>query len=329
MLSLVFSALWGGEYRWETVADQGTGEEMDALLAGKENAYLIIWRNVESGDMLIHIAANAGNLPVIQSLIRHKAKIDAQDSEGRTALYVAASRHRTKVARFLLENGASAKIKTKTGGILFDWVQSNHDAYDNAETVDLFHLLIKYKAPGLNGGNGKQAPILGAASSGNPELVRAYIEAKAKIKVFDSNGASPIQLSFTQLCSSYRENSTECSGHEKHIGITEMLYEAGSRVMEGKNDVTLHYAARYGYVSLVRKILSGKTDVNRPDKDGMTPLMHAATARTERIAVVSALLAAGARKSPPQANPNSLIDLCEHLEAKEGCSAEVKKLLMD
>lgn len=327
LLLVFFATILRAEYKWEIIADRGTGEEMEALLAEKENSYLVNWRSTETGDMLIHIAANAGNLPVVEALVRHKAKIDAKDGEGRTALFIAAFRHRTKVVKYLLENGANPKIKAKDGRILFDFAQANNDAYGAAETVELFQLLVQYKAPGLNGGSGKLPPILGAAGSGNPELVRAYISAKAKIQVKDTNGATPLQLAFTQVCGSYRESITACDGSEKHTAIADMLYDAGSRVMEGKQDVTLHYAAKNGYLGLVKKILGNGADVNTPDRDGMTPLMHAATAKTERIAVIRALLEAGAKKAPSESNPTSLLDLCNHIAAQDGCSAEARRLL--
>ena len=70
---------------------------------------------------------------------------------------------------------------------------------------------------------------------------------------------------------------------------------------EGRSD--LHYAARSGDLSAVRKFVSDGADVNLQDKRGWAPLHFAAQARSAEVATF--LLAHGASVDPEDAYGNT------------------------
>ncbi|KAI9268192.1 ankyrin repeat-containing domain protein [Phascolomyces articulosus] len=52
------------------------------------------------------IAASAGHLPVVESLVKHGADVSLQNEGGQTALHYAASKNRIDIVKLLLENKA-------------------------------------------------------------------------------------------------------------------------------------------------------------------------------------------------------------------------------
>ncbi|OQR93150.1 hypothetical protein ACHHYP_02852 [Achlya hypogyna] len=67
----------------------------------------------EYGDMNspLHYAAYTGSLPLCQLLVQHKAKVNATNALGCTPLFFAAQQERLEVVKYLLEQGADAKIR--------------------------------------------------------------------------------------------------------------------------------------------------------------------------------------------------------------------------
>ncbi|KDO23987.1 hypothetical protein SPRG_10684 [Saprolegnia parasitica CBS 223.65] len=67
----------------------------------------------EFGDMNapLHYAAYQGHLPLCRLLIEKKAKINATNAVGCTALFFASQQEHTSVVQYLLEQGADAKLR--------------------------------------------------------------------------------------------------------------------------------------------------------------------------------------------------------------------------
>ena len=59
------------------------------------------------GQTPLHIAATGGHSLLVQTLLNHHAKIEAEDNKGQTALHCAAISGEWAVLRLLLANGAN------------------------------------------------------------------------------------------------------------------------------------------------------------------------------------------------------------------------------
>ncbi|PTB53808.1 hypothetical protein M431DRAFT_36422, partial [Trichoderma harzianum CBS 226.95] len=62
----------------------------------------------------LQIAAEKGHVPILEMLLKNKARINSKDSLGRTALHCAAKHGHLPAVRLLVENGA--RIDCATAG---------------------------------------------------------------------------------------------------------------------------------------------------------------------------------------------------------------------
>ncbi|OQS06494.1 hypothetical protein THRCLA_20363 [Thraustotheca clavata] len=69
--------------------------------------------STEFGDMNspLHYAAYKGNLPLCKLLINNKAKVNATNASGCTPLFFASQQEKEEVVKYLLEQGADAKLR--------------------------------------------------------------------------------------------------------------------------------------------------------------------------------------------------------------------------
>lgn len=58
----------------------------------------------------LHFAASSGDVPTVAAILEAQPVVDAADSEGRTPLFIAASRAYVGATSYLILNGASAKV---------------------------------------------------------------------------------------------------------------------------------------------------------------------------------------------------------------------------
>lgn len=141
----------------------------------------------------------------------------------------------------------------------------------------------------VNAADGKKfTPLTLAARTGQVEIVRALLESRA-----DPNLLTPKPGEFTPLYFAVESQNPE---------IVRMLLVAGAnptKVVKGKGPPIV-YASAKGNVDIVNQLLAlqkkGKkvVDVNKATVNNLTPLMAACDSPNSSLAVVEALLAAGA-----------------------------------
>mmetsp|Transcript_89701 Transcript_89701/g.159391 ORF Transcript_89701/g.159391 Transcript_89701/m.159391 type:complete len:989 (+) Transcript_89701:65-3031(+) len=102
---------------------------------------------------LLHFAANAGEPGLMEWLLKKKAKLELTDSEGNTALMLAARQNHVEAVEFLIGREANLEAKTKDHGF---------------------------------------TALIWAASSGQPKTTDALLQASSKIEAKDAKGRTAI-----------------------------------------------------------------------------------------------------------------------------------------
>ena len=108
---------------------------MLAVKAGKMQAVQVLYiyydKNIDkddAGNHLLYSAAMNGREEIVKTLLKEsKKEINTQNTEGKTALIIAAEYGYTNIVEILVENGADQTIKSKEGKVAFDYaVQWEH-----------------------------------------------------------------------------------------------------------------------------------------------------------------------------------------------------------
>ncbi|OWZ21445.1 hypothetical protein PHMEG_0004024 [Phytophthora megakarya] len=244
-------------------------------------------------------------LKVVKLLLRHGAKTEARDQDGKTALLLATNDELFEVATLLLENGARMDAQDSIGrsplhaclrtdpeqSVLVTNLLVSHGAPidlpdKTGETpltivvkrgdITALQLLLNHHSlvatPARQDFSG--AVLLQAAELGVVDVVRFLLDGKyTNIDVVNARGETALHLAIVKQ----RKQLVEMLIASKSA---ELLLKART---QGKNESVLHYAARYGSPSDLQAVLSllGKSaaqEVNVANSVGLTPLYLATTA---------------------------------------------------
>ncbi|ETI44286.1 hypothetical protein, variant [Phytophthora nicotianae CJ01A1] len=246
-------------------------------------------------------------LSVVKLLLRHGAKTEARDQDGKTALLLATNDELFEVAKLLLENGARMDAQDSTGrSPLHACLRASPE-----QSVLVTNLLVSRGAPiDLPDKTGETpltivvkrgditalqlllnhhslvatlarqdfsgAVLLQAAELGVVNVVRFLLEGKyTSIDVVNARGETALHLAIVKQ----RKKLVEMLCASKSA---ELLLQARTK---GKSESVLHYAARYGSAADLQSLLSllGKKaaqEVNVANTVGLTPLYLATAAPT-------------------------------------------------
>jgi ankyrin repeat protein len=182
-------------------------------------------------------AAERGEVQVVQRLLAQGARVDAQDSQGRTALIAAAYRNHLDVAEVLIAAGADVNIQ--------DITQQSAYLIATSEVGDdprLLNLTLHNGADvtSLDSYNG--TGLIRAAERGHVEIIQALLV--TPIAVDHVN-----RLGWTALL----EAIILGDGGLRHTEVVRLLVDAGADVhLADKAGVTpLAHARERGYVTIV------------------------------------------------------------------------------
>ena len=133
-------------------------------------------------------------------------------------------------------------------------------ATDDVRTVS--KLLERGMDPNTVNENGEPA-LLTAAREGKPEMVKALLQARARVNVSNGVGDTPIML----------------AALAGNLPVVKLLREAGAEINRpGWNP--LHYAAIAGHDAVIEYLLSTGADLALTAPNGATPLMLAVLENT-------------------------------------------------
>ncbi|MBS0606227.1 MAG: ankyrin repeat domain-containing protein [Verrucomicrobia bacterium] len=253
----------------------GHSDVVKQLIAAKAN----INEKYITGTTALHAACLNGYPDVVRQLLAAGASLDTKNVNGKTPLQVA----KPIVIRRLREDA----LKVQQASLQQEIDQLNKDwssALSERHCTKLLSLLQQARQKNiLLNVDAKMpyfltTPLHLACGSGDSELVRLLIEAKANINDQDKDGDTPLH----GACQS------------GHLQVAELLIKVGADIsIKGEYGYTpLHDASYRGYSEIVRLLINAKADVNDLTTNGYSPLYLACSSGHSDI--VKQLLAAGA-----------------------------------
>jgi len=321
--------------------DRGADPNKSGLVASAalenriEIAQLLLGRGAEAGKA-IHYAAEKGNLPLVQLLLRYPVDRSLRDDESRTPLHRAAmcrdyyyerqDQYR-KIVDLLLEHGYSLEDVSSGGRRVI------HLAGNRAMLEHLLKRGADINTPSAAG----WTPLHQYCGGNDVEFIRFLLDHGANPNAADKDGTTPIHLAVT------RDNA-------EAKAIVEMLLQRGAtldvfaQAQLGQTDkvlaavkehpdllnkpggiggqTLLHIAAGRGNLALVQTLVERGADLELKNTwGGWTPLHSAAGAG--HTAVVVYLLGRGAKVEVPGSHSQGIL----YTAAMQG-HAEVVRLLL-
>lgn len=250
--------------------------------------YLSIPIHSVASDLSIWDAAAAGDTEVLQHDL-DRVSLDSLDPyEGKTPLMHAASNHQVETVRWLIDQGASLSMLSRTGMSGLFYAARAGDA----EIVSL--LIANGCDPNLYSGEG-HPPLLGAVRSGDLASFQALLEHGADPSGGSMAGWAPLHQAASQNqtemieilheagadCNALVEDGTSPLAIAARKASTEaavLLLEMGAdfTILSRAGTSVLSYASRGGSIEIVRILLDLGCDPNRFTGSGHPSLSHAA-----------------------------------------------------
>ena len=276
-----------------------------------------------SQETLLHIAAQHGQISIIEFLISKGARLDTKDGQGCTALHRAAKKGHTSTVQVLMRAGADIYAMDKKGKMPLHLAARNKHLSSVKAVVDeeirhfkhhktflhmaaaednanLAQILLQSGAAVDARDNQKKTALFYAISHSSDKTARVLLEAGAQVESVIIDAA--FNLNCQSICSLLLEYIRgQTPDHAKS-----MLFKAVQRNMEG----------------IVAALIENGADVNMRNELHYTPLLLAAElGNVETVRVLVTKKASLVSKLP---NCNSAL----HLAIQTG-SLEITRLLLD
>ncbi|EGR52997.1 uncharacterized protein TRIREDRAFT_53570, partial [Trichoderma reesei QM6a] len=193
---------------------------------------------------LLHAAA-AGDLDIVQWLLRNEADVDARDSRGRCALYYALVNKHERIVRDLLARKPQLNVSTTDGQTLLETAM---------EQVSMVRLLLDAGADTELGNKRNRTALIVAVLEKKTEVVQLLVERRANVHHRDKDGFNPILIA---------------TAHSTDADIVRILAEAGANLNDAHpatGDTPLHLAMKDGNMEktdcIIRELIDHGADVN-------------------------------------------------------------------
>lgn len=211
----------------------------------------------KSGSInLAYIAAGYNHVAILKELIKLKANLNINNTNGFSPACLAAQNGHSKIIELLSKNGANLNHQTPCGSTpLAIAARLGH--------TEVVKRLLKYEADLTIKRNNGCTPLLEAASHGHADIItELVIKGGADLRTDDPNG-------FTALFHAV------LNGHAHLVPLLTLLHvDINDRAHNG--DTALHKAVIKGNLNIVNILCECKADPNLVDQHGQTPLFLAA-----------------------------------------------------
>ena len=272
----------------------------------------------------LHLAARAGNVDKVKSLLNAGVAVDAPDPDGSTALMLAAQKGHTEIVNLLLKKNASPDLQDKRGNTPLLRAVWGY--------VDIVKLLLKYKAnPNVQNENGV-TPLAIAAQEGHAQIVTLLLQSKADPNTKPERGATPLHFAVVgghakivslllgnknikpnpDLQNTDGETPLYIAADEGHTEIVSLLLNKNAKpdLWNNNNLTPINIAAAKGHIDTVKLLLANKALHNVRSKGGWTALGNAVLGG--HVEIVKLLLEKGA-------DPSAVVEQ----DGKKGSAIEI------
>ncbi|RMC17288.1 hypothetical protein DUI87_05869 [Hirundo rustica rustica] len=235
----------------------------DAITEGRAN-----------GQTPLMLAAEQGNLEIVQELLKKGANCNLEDADNWTALISAAKEGHAAIVAELLNYNVNLEHRDLGGWTALMWASYK----GRTEVAKL--LLEKGANPNITGMNSMTALIV-AVKGGYTDSVKEILKRNPNVNLTDKDGNTALMI----------------ASKEGHTEIVQDLLDAGTyvNIPDRSGDTVLIGAVRGGHVEIVRALLHKYADIDIRGQDGETPLIKATKMRN--IEIVELLLDKGAKVS--------------------------------
>jgi hypothetical protein len=220
--------------------------------------------NIPARNMPLHMAADMGHTDICKLFIQHGADIDQKNSDAIPPLYFAVQHNHVDACKLLLSFGADFDYVVPYYGSIFSIVITNGN-------IELINDLLERGAK-LNAPPGEITPLMEAALTGNPEIVKIFLEKGAEIHSISVEGITALSYA----CASgsldtvklLLNNGADPNGDDKDPPLInaaihaspetiELLIESGAIVFSDDNVgyQALREAVRCGRIDNASKLL--------------------------------------------------------------------------
>lgn len=206
-------------------------------------------------DALLADAMKRGDRQAVEALLKKGVPVDAQQSDGSTALLWAAHSNNISAVDLLLRAGAKPDIANALG------VTPLSAACVNANPFMVSMLMLAGANANVALPSGETA-LMTCVRTGNVEAVTRLIAGGADVNVAEPwQGQTPLMW----------------AAAHRHALVVEALLASGAKVaVASKGGFTpLHFAAREGALDAAKLLVRAGAKLNETAKDGSTPLLVA------------------------------------------------------
>ncbi|XP_054715748.1 kinase D-interacting substrate of 220 kDa B-like [Uloborus diversus] len=254
----------------------------------------------EFGQTLLMIAAQQGQIAIVNELLAHGADVNAEDADNWSALTNAAKFGFKEIVVKLLDHGADIEHRDMGQWTALMWACYKGHYY-------VVKILLEHGAVVNVLDKNHCTPLIWAAGRGFLEIVEALLERGAKVYSSDKHGTSPLvwacRKGYTEIVPLILEAgaNVDTAGmfswtpllvatKGNYASIVNMLLERKPNVNAVDMDgcTALSIACKEGYTEIAKALMNAGAYINLPDRNGDTNLIHAA--KTGHFSIVDALI---------------------------------------
>ncbi|XP_048108724.1 CARD- and ANK-domain containing inflammasome adapter protein [Alosa alosa] len=280
----------------------------------------------QGSDSLLHVAAEHGQLSVMEFLLQNGAKLDTRDQQGRTALHRAALRGQTAAAMALVmagadiytcDNASNTPLHLAAQNGHLDTVQAlveqegrhlkKHTTFLHMSAAqgdsEVADVLLRVGAEVDSKDSGGKTPLFHAVSRGNERTVAMLLQAGAQVdsnvmaSAFDLNSKSMLRLLLQNTqgkMTSKSMNSALFRAVQRNLGgIVTALIDSGADVNTQNNQsyTPLLLAAELGNMDAFKALVEKKANLEARLSNSTTALHLAA--QSGNVTITQMLLEKG------------------------------------
>jgi len=245
----IHSTVKGGRHLVHLAAENGNIELLEFLL----NLGGSIDINIKDDKdySAIHIAVLSGNLKFIKVLLEKGVNVNEMNYNGNTPLHIAAKKGKDEIIRFLIEHCIDPKNNENQTPLHLAVYKNNLQAVK---------ILIENTADINAQDSHKSTPLHIEILSGNHEFIKVLLEKGANVNEKNCNGNTPLHIDVKK-------------GKDE---IIRFLIEHCIDPKNNENQTPLHLAVYKNNLQAVKILIENTADINAQDSHKLTPLHIAA-----------------------------------------------------